>query len=85
MPMSVEELRTKYAIMSNMWLLGQMRQPGRSLYSDLSKETFPNFLEIHLSKKNFIFRRVLPDKTLAGRTGRIALSVNSSSVKKRTA
>ena len=52
--------------MSNMWLLGQMRQPGRSLYSDLTKETFTNFVEILLSKKNFIFRRELPDKTLAG-------------------
>ena len=66
MPVSVEDLRTKYAIMSNMWLLGQMRQPGRSLYADLTKETFPNFLEILLSKKNFMFRRELPDKTLAG-------------------
>ena len=66
MPVSVEDLRTKYAIMSNMWLLGQMRQPGRSLYADLTKDTFPNFLEILLSKKNFMFRRELPDKTLAG-------------------
>ena len=68
MPVSVEDLRAKHAIMSNMWLLGQMRQLERSLYADFTKETFPNFLEILLSKKNFMFRRELPDQD-AGRTG----------------
>ena len=29
MPTTTEELRDKYAIMSNMWLLAQLRQPGR--------------------------------------------------------
>ena len=47
-PTSTEELRDKYVIMSNMWLLAQMRQPGRHLYADLLSEL--------LSTRNFRFR-----------------------------
>ena len=34
-PSNTEELRTKYKIMTNLWLLAQMREPGRKLYADL--------------------------------------------------
>ena len=30
--------------MTNMWLLGQMRQPGRRLYVDFTKDTFTVFI-----------------------------------------
>ena len=33
-PRNIEELRSKYEVMSNMWLLAQLRQPGRSLRMD---------------------------------------------------
>ena len=32
-PTTTEDLRDKYTIMTNMWLLAQMRQPGRHLYN----------------------------------------------------
>ena len=31
MPRTAEQLRTKYQVLSNMWLLAKLRQPGRSL------------------------------------------------------
>ena len=37
----------------NLWLLAQMRQPGRSIYSDLTPSTFSNILKILLNKRNF--------------------------------
>ena len=33
-PKNTEELRAKYVVMSNMWRLAQLRQPGRSLLAD---------------------------------------------------
>ena len=30
-------MRLKYAILTNLWLLGQMRQPGRAIYQDLDR------------------------------------------------
>ena len=64
MPASLEQPRTKYAIMSRVWLVAQMRQPGRQLFSDLTPNTFPKFREQLLSKKNFHFRKELPDKSI---------------------
>ena len=40
-PTATEGLRQKYIIMSNCWLLAQMRQPARHLFSDLTVLTFP--------------------------------------------
>ena len=31
-PKTVEQLRTKFQVLSNMWLLAQLLQPGRALY-----------------------------------------------------
>ena len=39
MPLTSEGLRDKYAVMTNMWLLAQMRQRGRTMYQDLTKDT----------------------------------------------
>ena len=48
-------MRLKYSIMTNLWLLAQMRQPGRSIYGDLDRNTFIDFLEVFLDKDNFNF------------------------------
>ena len=57
MPTNVEELRAKYAVMRNMWLLAQMRQPGTHLFCDLDKDTWLDFLEELLSEDNSLFER----------------------------
>ena len=56
-PTSTEELRDKYVIMSNMWLLAQMRQPGRHLYADLTPLTWSDLLSELLSTRNFRLER----------------------------
>ena len=60
-PTDVEELRAKYDVMSNLWLLTQMRQPERALYTDLSPLSFPRMLKELLSKKNFNLKKELLD------------------------
>ena len=52
-PKNTEELRAKYEVMSNMWLLAQLRQPGRSLFSDLQPTTFSRILKQLLGKDDF--------------------------------
>ena len=54
-PTDEKGLRLKYSIMTNLWLLAQMRQPGRSIYADLDRNTFIDFLETLLDKDNFNF------------------------------
>ena len=52
-----EELRIKYKVMSHMWLLSQMRQPGRHLVADLTDRTFSDLLEELLSENMFMLQR----------------------------
>ena len=52
-PANEKDLRDKYAIMTNMWLLVQMKQPVRSIYRDFDRMTFIDFLEKLLDKQNF--------------------------------
>ena len=52
-PRNTEELRAKYEVMSNMWPLAQLRQPGRSLFSDLLPTTFSRILKQLLGKEDF--------------------------------
>ena len=40
--------------MTNLWLLAQLRQPGRQFCADLTKDTFNDFLEELLSTDNFL-------------------------------
>ena len=40
---NIEELRTKYEVMGHMWLLAQLRQPARSVFSDLEPTTSRNY------------------------------------------
>ena len=50
-----KSLRLKYAVLTNRWLLAQMRQPGRSFYKDLDKSTFTYFLDTLLDQDNYNF------------------------------
>ena len=50
-PTTPEQLRFKYKIRANCWLMGQMRQPGRHLFSDLDRNTFTDFLDVPLSAR----------------------------------
>ena len=52
-PANEKELREKYAILTNLWLLGQMKQPGRNIYHDFERTTFLDFLEKLLDKQSF--------------------------------
>ena len=54
-PTDEKGLRLKYSIVTNLWLLAQMRQPGRSIYADFDRNTFVDFLETLLDKHNFNF------------------------------
>ena len=51
--------------MTNPWLLAQLRQPGRQLYADLTKDTFNDFLEDLLSTDNFLMKRQIEGETWA--------------------
>ena len=64
LPKNLEELRQKYDVLSNCWLLGQQRQPGRALYSDVDLSTFPRILKELLGKKNFALKKELEGKPL---------------------
>ena len=59
MPANFEELLTKYEVMSHMWLLSQMRQPGRQLFVDLTDRTYADVLEELLSENMFMLLREL--------------------------
>ena len=65
MPTDPESLRTKHRVMTNLWLLAQLRQPGRQLHADLSKDTFNDFLEELLSTDNFLMKRQVEGETRA--------------------
>ena len=47
-----------------MWLLAQLRQPGRSLFSDLQPTTFSRILKQLLGKEDFGLKKVLQGKFL---------------------
>ena len=50
--------------MTNLWLLGQMKQPGRSVYRDFDRTTFIDFLEKLLDKQNFNLHKEVNDTLL---------------------
>ena len=51
--------------MENHWLLEQMRQPGRSIYSDLTPSTFSSFQKTLLKKRNFNFKKEVDGQLLS--------------------
>ena len=56
-PINSKTFRTKHRVMTNLWLLAQIRQLVRKLFSDLSKDTWNVFLEELLSEDNLLMRR----------------------------
>ena len=64
-PKNIEELRAKYEVMSNMWLLAQLRQPGRSVFADLEPTTFQKFLKQLLSKQDFNLQKEIQGSFLS--------------------
>ena len=64
-PTDPESFRTKYRVMANLWLLAQLRQLGRQLYADLTKDTFNAFLKELLSTDNFLMKRQIDGETWA--------------------
>ena len=80
MPSNPEELRLKYKVLSNYWLMGQLRQPGRHLFSDLDINTFADFLDVLLSEKNFVAHpRTSARLGSSAQTGYCAWATNSNS------
>ena len=63
-PTDEKGLRHRYAILTNLWLLGQMRQPGRSIYQDFTRTTFNDFLDTLLDRDNFNFHKEVNGRTL---------------------
>ena len=57
MPTTTEGLRQKYRILTNCWLLAQMRQLARHLFSDLTLLAFRAFCDELLSDKNFLLEK----------------------------
>ena len=57
-------LRAKYAIMTNLWLLAQMKQPGRSIYKDFDVSTFIDFLDRLCDRDNFHFYKEVDGRPL---------------------
>ena len=43
----------KLTLQQKMWLLAQLRQPGRSIFKDLTRSTFDDLLRIPLNRQNF--------------------------------
>ena len=61
LPATTEDLRLKFSVMSNLWLLAKMRQPARQIFADFTETTFPKILDELLSEKNFLL-----DRNIAG-------------------
>ena len=51
--------------MTNLWLLAQLRQPGRQLYAGPHKGHFNDFLGELLSTDNFLVKRQIEGQTWA--------------------
>ena len=54
MPANSEDVRSKAKVKTNLWPLAPMRQPGRHLYTDLTEDTFSDFLDELVSEDNFL-------------------------------
>ena len=48
LPTDFEDLRCKYAVLSNLSFVAEMRLPGRQMLADLDKSTFSEFLDKRL-------------------------------------
>ena len=64
-PTNQEQLRAKYTVLQNMWLSAQIRQPGRSIFKDLTRSTFDDHLRILINRKNFNYRKEVDGQLLS--------------------
>ena len=64
-PTNQEQLRAKFTVLQNMWLLAQLRQPGRSIFRDLIRSTFDDHLRILFNRKNFNYRKEVDRQLLS--------------------
>ena len=60
-----EQLRAKFTVLQNMWLSAQLRQPGRSIFRDLTRSTFDDHLRILLNLRNFNYRKEVDGQLLS--------------------
>ena len=60
-----EQLRAKRTVLKNMWLLAHLRQPGRSIFRDLTRSTFDDHLRILLNLRNFNYRKEVDGQLLS--------------------
>ena len=58
---TTEALHLKFSVMSDLWLLAEMRQPARQIFADFTETTLPKISDELLSEKNFLF-----DRNIAG-------------------
>ena len=63
-PTDEKGLRLKYAMLTNLWHLGQMRQPGRSICQGLDQITSADFLDTLLDRDKFNFYNELDGLSL---------------------
>ena len=54
-----KDKRNRYKVVTHVWLLKQMTQPKRHLYSDVIEQTLNKFLDELLSARNFLLHRVV--------------------------
>ena len=73
-PTDEKGLRLKYSILTNLWLLAQMRQPGRSIYADFDRNTSIDFLETLLDKDNFNFYKEVDGRPIVSPSWTYCLS-----------
>ena len=63
-PRDIEQIRAKFTVTENMWLLAQLLQPGRAIYSDLTASTITNILKVLLSNRNFNLKKEVDGQVL---------------------
>ena len=75
MPANTEALRTKYEVLTNLWLLAQSRRRGRKMYADFTELNWMRFAKEQLNEDTFGLQR---DIHRAHLLGHIASSKNTN-------
>ena len=75
-------LRAKYAIVTSLWLLAQMKQPGRSIYKDFDKSTFIDFLDRLCDRDNFHFHKEVDGRPLIAPCLSYELEIRKEAIKR---
>ena len=84
-PSNQEQLRAEHTVLQNMWLLAQLRQPGRSLYKDLTRSDVLGSLETPAQPERIsTTARRLMVSSCHSRVGRTVSRKSTRSEKMRT-